>query len=134
MKKLKRTGDMIDHSLLRILLISPVRIAWFSAETWGLRLRAKIINAFIGRFGVPSAFSVWLVSASESSKITMPLIDRVHYKCSTTYLQILPRFSTGPHMLQYFRRRSPIEILARRVALSEWRGDRHSLFWKDMGP
>ena len=37
-------------------------------------------------------------------------------------------------MLQYFRRRSPIEILAHHVARSEWRGDRRSRLWKDMGP
>ena len=37
-------------------------------------------------------------------------------------------------MQQYFRRRSPIEILARHVARSEGRGDRRSRFWKDMGP
>jgi hypothetical protein len=52
------TGGIEFHSLLRILLISPVRIDWFSAETCGRRRRAKIIKAFIGRLGVPSAFSV----------------------------------------------------------------------------
>lgn len=49
--------------MLRILLISPVRIIWFAAETCGLRRLAKIINAFIGRFGVPSEFKDWLVNA-----------------------------------------------------------------------
>ena len=43
------------HSLLRILLISPVRIIWFAADTSGLRFRANIMKAFIGRLGVPSA-------------------------------------------------------------------------------
>ena len=51
------------HSLLRILLTSPVRIIWLAAEIWGLRLRAKIMNAFMGRLGVPSALSVCDVSA-----------------------------------------------------------------------
>lgn len=51
------------HSLLRILLISPVRIIWFAAETCGLRLRAKIMNAFIGRLGVPSELSDCVVRA-----------------------------------------------------------------------
>lgn len=51
------------HSLLRILLISPVRIIWFAAETCGRRLRAKIMNAFMGRFGVPSVLRDWLVKA-----------------------------------------------------------------------
>ena len=45
--------------MLSILLTSPVRIIWFAAEIWGLRLRAKIMNAFMGRLGVPSALSVW---------------------------------------------------------------------------
>ena len=51
------------HSLLRILLTSPVRIIWFAAEICGRRLRAKIMNAFMGRLGVPSALRVWDVSA-----------------------------------------------------------------------
>ena len=55
--------SMVFHSLLKILLMSPVRIIWFAAEIWGLRLRAKIMNAFMGRLGVPSALSVWDVSA-----------------------------------------------------------------------
>lgn len=42
------------HSRDRILLISPVRMAWFAAETCGLLRLAKIMNAFIGRRGVPS--------------------------------------------------------------------------------
>ena len=46
------------HSLLRILLTSPVRIIWFAADICGRRFRAKIMNAFMGRFGVPSAFKV----------------------------------------------------------------------------
>ena len=50
------------HSLLRILLISPVRIIWFAAETWGLLLRANIMNAFMGRLGVPSALRVCAVN------------------------------------------------------------------------
>lgn len=50
------------HSLLRILLISPVRIIWLAADTSGLRLRAKIMKAFMGRFGVPSAFRDWAIS------------------------------------------------------------------------
>ncbi len=57
------------HSLLNILLISPVRIDWFSADTWGRRLRAKIMKAFIGRFGVPSVFSVCEVNELESSTV-----------------------------------------------------------------
>lgn len=56
------------HSLLRILLISPVRIDWLAADTCGRRRRANIMNAFIGLFGVPSAFSVCDVSAECSSK------------------------------------------------------------------
>ena len=51
------------HSLLRILLTSPVRIIWLAAEICGLRLRAKIMKAFMGRLGVPSALRVWDVSA-----------------------------------------------------------------------
>lgn len=63
------TGAILFHSLLRILLISPVRIDWFSAETWGRRLRAKIMNAFIGRFGVPSAFNVCEVKDEPDSSV-----------------------------------------------------------------
>lgn len=58
-----RTMGIEFHSLLRILLISPVRIIWFAAETCGLRLRAKIMNAFIGRLGVPSELSDCVVRA-----------------------------------------------------------------------
>lgn len=47
----------------RILLTSPVRIIWLAAEICGLRLRAKIMKAFMGRLGVPSALRVWDVSA-----------------------------------------------------------------------
>lgn len=61
------TGGIEFHSLLRILLISPVRMDWFSAESCGRRLRAKIMNAFIGRFGVPSALSVCAVKLVSSS-------------------------------------------------------------------
>ncbi len=57
------TISMEFHSLLRILLTSPVRIIWLAADICGRRLRAKIMNAFMGRFGVPSAFNVWDVSA-----------------------------------------------------------------------
>lgn len=57
------TISIVFHSLLRILLMSPVRIIWFAAEICGLRFLAKIMKAFIGRLGVPSAFSVWDVSA-----------------------------------------------------------------------
>ena len=46
------------HSRLKILLISPVLIIEFAALTCGRRRRAKIMNAFIGLFGVPSALSV----------------------------------------------------------------------------
>lgn len=56
------TAGILFHSLLNILLISPVRIDWFSADTCGRLLRAKIINAFIGRLGVPSALRVCDVS------------------------------------------------------------------------
>ena len=49
--------------------MSPVRIIWFAALTCGRRRRAKIMNAFIGRFGVPSAFNVWDVSAWWGSSI-----------------------------------------------------------------
>ncbi len=59
----KQTISIEFHSLLRILLTSPVRIIWLAAEIWGRRFRAKIMNAFIGRFGVPSAFNVWDVRA-----------------------------------------------------------------------
>lgn len=52
------TAGIETHSLLNNLLISPVLIAWFSEETCGRRRRAKIINAFIGRLGVPSALRV----------------------------------------------------------------------------
>ena len=55
------------HSLLNNLLISPVLIAWFSVETCGRLRRAKIINAFIGRLGVPSALRVWEVKAALAS-------------------------------------------------------------------
>jgi hypothetical protein len=41
------------------LEISPVRIIWFAALTWGRRRRAKIMKAFMGLLGVPSAFSAW---------------------------------------------------------------------------
>lgn len=51
------------HSLLRILLTSPVRIIWFAADIWGRRFLAKIMNAFMGRLGVPSALRVWDVRA-----------------------------------------------------------------------
>jgi len=56
------------HSLERIFEISPVRIDWFSDETWGRRRRAKIMNAFMGRFGVPSALRVWEVSELSSGR------------------------------------------------------------------
>jgi len=52
------TGGIDTHSLLRILLISPVRIDWFCADTCGRLRRANIMKAFMGRFGVPSALSV----------------------------------------------------------------------------
>lgn len=92
------------------------------------------MKAFIGRFGVPSAFSVWLVSASESSNNTTPLGDIVYFKCNTAYRHIQPRSSTSPHTERYFLRRNPIESLARRVARSEGRGDRRFWSWKDMDP
>lgn len=57
------TISMAFHSLLRILLMSPVRIIWFAAEICGRRFRAKIMNAFMGRLGVPSGFRVCDVSA-----------------------------------------------------------------------
>ena len=57
------TSGICVHSLERILLISPVRMLWFAAESWGRRRRAKIMNAFMGRFGVPSALRVWEVRA-----------------------------------------------------------------------
>ena len=57
------TVGIATHSLLNNLLISPVLIAWFSEETCGRLRRAKIMNAFIGRLGVPSALSVWDVKA-----------------------------------------------------------------------
>jgi hypothetical protein len=49
------------HSMLRILLISPVRIIWLAADTSGLRFRAKIMKAFRGRLGVPSALRDWAI-------------------------------------------------------------------------
>ena len=54
------TAGIETHSLLNNLLISPVPslIALFSEETCGRLRRAKIINAFIGRLGVPSALRV----------------------------------------------------------------------------
>ena len=48
------------HSLLRILLISPVCIIWLAADISGLRIRAKIMKAFIGRFGVPFELRDWI--------------------------------------------------------------------------
>ena len=69
------------HSLLRILLISPVCIIWLAADISGLRIRAKIMKAFIGRFGVPfelreltkaetslSSAGVGFIESSESSE------------------------------------------------------------------
>jgi hypothetical protein len=58
---------MDDHSFERTLEISPVRSAAFVAEISGRRLRAKIMNAFIGRLGVPSALSVCAVSGAVGS-------------------------------------------------------------------
>ena len=43
--------------------MSPVRIMELAAEIWGRRLRANIMKAFMGRFGVPSALRLWDVSA-----------------------------------------------------------------------
>ena len=43
--------------------MSPVRIIELAAEIWGRRFLAKIMKAFMGRFGVPSALRVWDVSA-----------------------------------------------------------------------
>lgn len=60
------TMGIVVHSLLSSLLISPVRMDWFSADTWGRLRRAKIMNAFIGRFGVPSALRVWEVKVTSS--------------------------------------------------------------------
>jgi len=59
------------HSLLRILLISPVRIIWLAADTSGLRFRAKIIKAFMGRFGVPSALSDWVIRESAKAELSL---------------------------------------------------------------
>lgn len=59
--------SMVFHSLLRSLLISPVRIIWFSADTCGRRLRAKIMKAFMGLFGVPSELRVCAVSLASSA-------------------------------------------------------------------
>lgn len=61
------TSGICVHSLESILLISPVRMLWFAAESWGRRRRAKIMNAFMGRFGVPSALRVWAMSAALGS-------------------------------------------------------------------
>lgn len=57
------TISIASHSLLRILLISPVRIIWLAADICGRRRRANIMNAFMGRLGVPSVFRVCEVSA-----------------------------------------------------------------------
>ena len=38
-----------------------MRIIWLAADTSGLRLRAKIMKAFMGRFGVPSALRDWAI-------------------------------------------------------------------------
>lgn len=43
--------------------MSPVRIIWLAAEICGRRRRAKIMKAFMGRFGEPSGFNVWDVKA-----------------------------------------------------------------------
>jgi len=59
---------MVVHSLLKSLLISPVRMDWFSADTWGRLRRAKTIKAFMGRFGVPSALRVWDVKVTSSDR------------------------------------------------------------------
>jgi hypothetical protein len=61
------TMGMVLHSRLSILLISPVRMDWFAADTWGLRRLAKIMKAFMGRFGVPSWLRDWEVNAACSS-------------------------------------------------------------------
>jgi len=65
------TMSIAFHSLLRILLISPVRIIWLAADTSGLRLRAKIMNAFIGRFGVPSASRDWATTGSAEVELSL---------------------------------------------------------------
>ena len=70
------TISIVFHSLLRILLTSPVRIIWFAAEICGRRFRAKIMNAFIGRLGVPSALRVWEVSAWYGSSGVMRAGER----------------------------------------------------------
>lgn len=80
------TACMVFHSLLRILLISPVRIEWFAAETCGRRRRANIMNAFIGLFGVPSAFSVCDVSVEFSSEALLSGLrccigERTDHRC-----------------------------------------------------
>jgi hypothetical protein len=63
------TASIEFHSLLKILLISPVRMEVFSEETCGRLRLAKIMNAFMGRFGVPSAFNDCDVSDALGSSV-----------------------------------------------------------------
>jgi hypothetical protein len=60
------------HSLLIILLISPVRIIWLAADTSGLRFREKIMKAFRGRLGVPSALRDWAIRESAKAEPSLP--------------------------------------------------------------
>lgn len=64
------TIPMVFHSRERIFEISPVRIIWFAALTCGRRRRAKIMKAFMGRFGVPSALRACERSEALSSSGT----------------------------------------------------------------
>jgi hypothetical protein len=48
--------------------ISLVRIVWLAADTWGLLRRAKIMNAFMGRRGEPSALRACTISCASSTE------------------------------------------------------------------
>ena len=64
------------HSLLRILLISPVHIIWFMVDTSGLRLRAKTIKVFMGRLGVPSALMYWTIREFPKVELSLSSTER----------------------------------------------------------
>jgi len=70
------------HSLLRILLISPVRIIWLAADTSGLRFLAKIMKAFMGRFGVPSALRDWAIRESAKAEPSLSSVVTIFVELS----------------------------------------------------
>jgi hypothetical protein len=104
---------MVLHSLLRILLISPVRIDWFAAETCGRRRRANIMNAFIGLFGVPSAFSVCDVNVEFSSETLLRGLEcGIEERADHRYL---PLSSACLETTRIFRRRDQTLSVGRYV-------------------